>query len=81
MFRLRSVLLNVAPSSCKRKSCGNDVGRVCQAMGYIYDKELVHLLFENAPERYGEREGGYCRVLRTMPRQGDNAKMAIIELL
>ena len=56
------------------------LGRL-QAMGYIYDKELVHLLFENAPERYGDRDGGYCRVLRTMPRQGDNAKMAIIELV
>jgi len=52
-----------------------------QALGYIYDKELVHALFENAPERYADREGGYCRVLRTMPRQGDNAKMGIIELV
>jgi len=52
-----------------------------QAMSYIYDKELVHLLFENGPDRYGDRDGGYCRVLRTMPRQGDNAKMAIIELV
>lgn len=52
-----------------------------QAMAFIYDKELVHALFENAPERYADREGGYCRVLRTMPRQGDNAKMGIIELV
>ena len=52
-----------------------------QSMGFIYDKQLVHALFENAPERYGERNGGYCRVLRTMPRAGDNAKMAVIELV
>merc|ERR1711988_1712630 len=52
-----------------------------QAMGFIYDKQLVHALFENAPERYTDRDGGYCRVLRTMPRQGDNAKMGIIELV
>ncbi|MGB5959590.1 MAG: 50S ribosomal protein L17 [Coleofasciculaceae cyanobacterium] len=52
-----------------------------QAMGYIYDKQLVHALFEGAKERYGDRNGGYTRVLRTMPRRGDNAEMAIIELV
>ena len=52
-----------------------------QSMGFIYDKQLVHALFENAPERYEDRQGGYCRVLRTLPRQGDNAKMAILELV
>ncbi|KAI0565814.1 Ribosomal protein L17 [Gracilaria domingensis] len=52
-----------------------------QALGYLYDKQLVHALFDQAPERYGDRNGGYTRVLRTMPRRGDNAPMGIIELV
>lgn len=52
-----------------------------QALGYIYDKQLVHALFEQVPERYGERNGGYTRVMHTMPRRGDNAPMGIIELV
>jgi large subunit ribosomal protein L17 len=52
-----------------------------QALAWMYDKDLVHSLFEAAPDRYADREGGYCRVLRTVARQGDNAKMAIIELV
>jgi len=52
-----------------------------QALGYVYDKQLVHALFEQAPDRYGSRPGGYTRVLQTVRRQGDNAEMAIIELV
>jgi len=52
-----------------------------QAIGYVYDKKLVHALFEQAPSRYGDRQGGYTRIIRTVSRRGDNADMAILELV
>ena len=52
-----------------------------QALGYIYDKQLVHALFEQVGTRYSDRHGGYTRIARTVRRRGDNAEMAIIELV
>ncbi|MGK7885137.1 MAG: 50S ribosomal protein L17 [Crocosphaera sp.] len=52
-----------------------------KAISYLYDKNLVHALFADAPERYKGRKGGYTRIVRTVRRRGDNAEMAIIELM
>jgi len=52
-----------------------------QALGYLLDKNLVHALFAEAGDRYGDRNGGYTRITRTKRRRGDNSEMAIIELV
>jgi large subunit ribosomal protein L17 len=52
-----------------------------QALGYMFDRRLVHALFEQVGSRYGNRKGGYTRILRTVRRRGDNAEMAIVELV
>jgi large subunit ribosomal protein L17 len=51
-------------------------------MAFVYDKELVANVFNAAPERYGERNGGYTRV-KAEPylRRGDGTEMAVIELV
>ena len=42
---------------------------------------LVDLLFTQAKDRYAERNGGYTRIVRTVSRRGDNAEMAILQLV
>jgi large subunit ribosomal protein L17 len=52
-----------------------------KALGYVYDKDLVNDIFAKATERYGNRNGGYTRLVRTKNRRGDNAEMAILQLV
>jgi large subunit ribosomal protein L17 len=52
-----------------------------QALAFVYDKQLVAALFAEASERYKDRSCGFTRIMRTVPRRGDNAPMAIIELV
>ena len=52
-----------------------------QAISKIRNKDQVAKLFETLGPRYEERNGGYTRVLKAGFRHGDNAPMAVIELV
>lgn len=57
------------------------VHRHRQVVSFMGDKEMASKLFSDIAPRYEGRPGGYTRILKLGPRQGDNAPMARIELV
>ena len=73
--------LRPVAEKCITAAVKGGVHRHRNVVALIRDKDMAHKLFAEIAPRYSDRPGGYTRILKLGPRQGDSAPMARIELV
>lgn len=79
MAKAKALRMYVEPLITKSKTDSTHSRRT--AFSYLKDKEVVAMLFREVAEKVATRPGGYTRILKLGNRLGDNASMAMIELV
>jgi large subunit ribosomal protein L17 len=77
----RARLLRPVAEKLITKAKKGDLHNRREVLKTIRDKSVVHTLFTEIAETFSERPGGYTRITKIGPRKGDNAPMAVIELV
>jgi large subunit ribosomal protein L17 len=77
----RAKLLKPIAERLITKAKKGDIHNRRQVLATITDKSIVHTLFTEIGPRYENRPGGYTRITKIGNRRGDNAPMAVIELV